>query len=109
MMPVVTCRRLCKLLLAVLLVLLGDNSELELCKLGELHTVMNAKKSMMNLYCRTGQQLNGKLTDWVELFVDPFVHCPIVHSAARSGPFKPTSDSPMHKCVSSAMASWRFT
>lgn len=49
-------------------------SELELCKLGELHgrienmvsacaCVMNAKKSMMNLYCRTGQQLNGRLTD----------------------------------------------
>lgn len=54
-------------------------SELELCKLGELHgrienmvsacaCVMNAKKSMMNLYCRTGQQLNGRLTD--ELAVD---------------------------------------
>lgn len=28
------------------------------------NTLMNAKKSMMNLYCRTGQQLNGKLSCW---------------------------------------------
>lgn len=34
---------------------------------GELQSktgrVMNAKKSMMNLYCRTGQQLNEEMTD----------------------------------------------